>query len=307
MAGRVAGKIKLQTVDELLGVPEIAGTQEIEIGRIHAFPNHPFKVLDDERMDMLVESIRENGILNPVIVRPDKNGDYEMISGHRRLHAAGIVGLSKIPAIVKEMSDDEAIIKMVDANIQREEILPSERAFSFKMKMDAIKRQGARDDLTSGTEFQKSGIKVDSWSREVVGDEAGMTGRQVAKYIRLTELIPELLDNVDVKKITLTMGVDLSYLDVQVQKWVYEYFKENGFLKPVQVEALKNNSNLSNASQHMIITILNEALPKKSTAAKVSLSEKKLDKYFPPHYSAKDRENVIIQLLEQWSTQQAQE
>lgn len=307
MAGRVAGKIKLQTVDELLGVPEIAGTQEIEIGRIHAFPNHPFKVLDDERMDTLVESIRENGILNPVIVRPDKNGDYEMISGHRRLHAAGIVGLSKIPAIVKEMSDDEAIIKMVDANIQREEILPSERAFSFKMKMDAIKRQGARDDLTSGTEFQKSGIKVDSWSREVVGDEAGMTGRQVAKYIRLTELIPELLDNVDVKKITLTMGVDLSYLDVQVQKWVYEYFKENGFLKPVQVEALKNQSNLSNASQHMIITILNEALPKKSTAAKVSLSEKKLDKYFPPHYSAKDRENVIIQLLEQWSTQQAQE
>ena len=237
MAGRVAGKIKLQTVDELLGVPEIAGTQEIELGRIHAFPNHPFKVLDDERMDTLVESIRENGILNPVIVRPDKNGDYEMISGHRRLHAAGIVGLSKIPAIVKEMSDDEAIIKMVDANIQREEILPSERAFSFKMKMDAIKRQGARDDLTSGTEFQKSGIKVDSWSREVVGDEAGMTGRQVAKYIRLTELIPELLDNVDVKKITLTMGVDLSYLDVQVQKWVYEYFKENGFLKPVQVEA----------------------------------------------------------------------
>ena len=207
----------------------------------------------------------------------------------------------------KEMSDDEAIIKMVDANIQREEILPSERAFSFKMKMDAIKRQGARDDLTSGTEFQKSGIKVDSWSREVVGDEAGMTGRQVTKYIRLTELIPELLDNVDVKKITLTMGVDLSYLDVQVQKWVYEYFKENGFLKPVQVEALKNHSNLSNASQHMIITILNEALPKKSTAAKVSLSEKKLDKYFPPHYSAKDRENVIIQLLEQWSTQQAQE
>lgn len=207
----------------------------------------------------------------------------------------------------KEMSDDEAIIKMVDANIQREEILPSERAFSFKMKMDAIKRQGARDDLTSGTEFQKSGIKVDSWSREVVGDEAGMTGRQVAKYIRLTELIPELLDNVDVKKITLTMGVDLSYLDVQVQKWVYEYFKENGFLKPVQVEALKNHSNLFNASQHMIITILNEALPKKSTAAKVSLSEKKLDKYFPPHYSAKDRENVIIQLLEQWSTQQVQE
>ena len=306
MASRVAGKIKLQTVDELLGVPEIAGTQEIEIGRIHAFPNHPFKVLDDERMDTLVDSIRENGILNPVIVRPDKNGDYEMISGHRRLHAAGIVGLSKVPAIVKEMSDDEAIIKMVDANIQREEILPSERAFSFKMKMEALSRQGNRGDLTCGTEFHKLDENSRK-TRETIGSESGMTGRQVTKYIRLTELIPELLDNVDVKKITLTMGVDLSYLDQQVQKWVYEYFKENGFLKPVQVEALKNHANLSNASQHMIITILNEALPKKSTAAKVSLSEKKLDKYFPPHYSAKERENVIIQLLEQWSAQQAQE
>lgn len=138
MAGRVAGKIKLQSVDELLGVPEIAGTQEIEIGRIHSFPNHPFKVLDDDKMETLVDSIRENGILNPVIVRPDQTGDYEMISGHRRLHAAGIVGLVKIPAIVKEMSDDEAIIKMVDANIQREEILPSERAWSLKMKIMTV-------------------------------------------------------------------------------------------------------------------------------------------------------------------------
>ena len=133
MASRVAGKIKLQSVDELLGVPEIAGTQEIEIGRIHAFPNHPFKVLDDEKMDTLVDSIRKNGILNPVIVRPDQSGNYEMISGHRRLHAARIVGLKKIPAIVKEMSDDEAIIKMVDANIQREEILPSEKAFILQI------------------------------------------------------------------------------------------------------------------------------------------------------------------------------
>ena len=149
MASRVAGKIKLQSVDELLGVPKIAGTQEIEIGRIHAFPHHPFKVLDDEKMDTLVDSIRENGILNPVIVRPDQSGNYEMISGHRRLHAAKIVGLKKVPAIVKEMSDDEAIIKMVDANIQREEILPSERAFSFKMKMEAMKRRGYRSDLDS--------------------------------------------------------------------------------------------------------------------------------------------------------------
>ena len=305
MAGRVAGKIKLQTVEEVLGVPAIAGTQEIELGRIHAFPNHPFKVLDDERMDMLVESIRENGILNPVIVRPDKNGDYEMISGHRRLHAAGIVGLSKIPAIVKEMSDDEAIIKMVDANIQREEILPSERAFSFKMKMEAMSRQGSRVDLTCGTEFHKSG-DINKKTRETIGDEAGMTGRQVTKYIRLTELIPELLDYVDIKKITIAMAVDLSYLDEQVQKWVYEYFKENGFLKPVQVEALKNYPNLSNVTQFSVISIMNDALPKKSKESKLSFSAKKLDKYFPPQYSTKERENIIIQLLEQWSADQVQ-
>jgi ParB family chromosome partitioning protein len=235
MASRVAGKIKLQSVDELLGVPEIAGTQEIEIGRIHAFPNHPFKVLDDEKMDTLVDSIRENGILNPVIVRPDQSGNYEMISGHRRLHAAKIVGLKKVPAIVKEMSDDEAIIKMVDANIQREEILPSERAFSFKMKMEAMSRQGQRNDLTSGQNVPKL-------TSDVIGEENGMSGRQVKRYIRLTELIPELLECTDNKKIGLVMAVDLSYLDEQVQKWVYEYFKENGFLKPVQVEALKNYS-----------------------------------------------------------------
>ena len=305
MASRVAGKIKLQSVDELLGVPEIAGTQEIEIGRIHAFPNHPFKVLDDEKMDTLVDSIRENGILNPVIVRPDQSGNYEMISGHRRLHAAGIVGLQKIPAIVKEMSDDEAIIKMVDANIQREEILPSERAFSFKMKMEAMSRQGSRVDLTCGTEFHKSG-DINKKTRETIGDEAGMTGRQVTKYIRLTELIPELLDYVDIKKITIAMGVDLSYLDEQVQKWVYEYFKENGFLKPVQVDALKNYPNLSNATQFSVISIMNDALPKKSKDAKLSFSAKKLDKFFPPHYSVKERENIIIQLLEQWSADQVQ-
>ena len=305
MASRVAEKIKLQSVDELLGVPEIAGTQKIEIGRIHAFPNHPFKVLDDEKMDTLVDSIRENGILNPVIVRPDQSGNYEMISGHRRLHAAKIVGLKKVSAIVKEMSDDEAIIKMVDANIQREEILPSERAFSFKMKMEAMSRQGSRVDLTCGTEFHKSG-DINKKTRETIGDEAGMTGRQVTKYIRLTELIPELLDYVDIKKITIAMAVDLSYLDEQVQKWVYEYFKENGFLKPVQVEALKNYPNLSNVTQFSVISIMNDALPKKSKESKLSFSAKKLDKYFPPQYSTKERENIIIQLLEQWSADQIQ-
>jgi len=302
MASRVAGKIKLQSVDELLGVPEIAGTQEIEIGRIHAFSNHPFKVLDDEKMDTLVDSIRENGILNPVIVRPDNSGDYEMISGHRRLHAAGIAGLKKVPAIVKEMSDDEATIIMVDANVQREEILPSERAFSLKMKMDAMRRQGARIDVdgTCCTECDKSGKKTAS----IVGDQVGLKARQVHKYIRLTELVPEILEFIDQKKITITMGVDLSYLDEQIQKWVYEYYKDNGFLKPVQVEALKNYPNLSNATQQSVISIMNDALPKKSVSAKITFSEKKLDKYFPSHFSSKDRENIIIQLLEKWSDEQ---
>ena len=299
MASKVAGKIKLQSVDELLEVPEIAGTQEIEIGRIHAFPNHPFKVLDDEKMDTLVDSIRENGILNPVIVRPDQSGNYEMISGHRRLHAAKIVGLKKVPAIVKEMSDDEAIIKMVDANIQREEILPSERAFSLKMKMDAIKRQGKRSDLTS----DHNGPKL---AAVEVGQTVGISSTQVKRYIRLTELIPELLECTDNKKIGLVMAVDLSYLDEQVQKWVYEYFKENGFLKPVQVEALKNYPNLSNVTQFSVISIMNDALPKKSKESKLSFSAKKLDKYFPPQYSTKEREKIIIQLLEQWSADQIQ-
>ena len=300
MASRVAGKIKLQSVDELLGVPEIAGTQEIEIGRIHAFPNHPFKVLDDEKMNTLVDSIRENGILNPVIVRPDNSGDYEMISGHRRLHAAGIAGLKKVPAIVKEMSDDEAIINMVDANIQREEILPSERAFSFKMKMEAMSRQGKRNDLTSG----HNGPKL---TTDEIGEKNGMSGRQVKRYIRLTELIPELLDYVDSKKIGLVIAVDLSYLDEQIQKWVYEYYKDNGFLKPVQVEALKNYPNLSNATQQSVISIMNDALPRKSASAKITFSEKKLDKYFPSNFTSKDRENIIIQLLEKWSEEQGQE
>lgn len=302
MTNRVAGKIKLQSVDQLLGVPEISGTQEIDIVRIHAFPNHPFKVLDDERMDLLVDSIRENGILNPVIVRPDQNGDYEMISGHRRLHAAGIAGLQKIPAIVKEMSDDEAIIKMVDANIQREEILPSERAFSLKMKMDAMRRQGARVDIdgTCGNDCHKSGIKT----ADLVGDTVGLKGRQVRNYVRLTYLIPEVLEMVDQGKIQFVPAVDLSYLDEQVQKWVFEYVKENGFIKPVQITALKNHPNLSNANQFNIISIMNDALPKKSKEAKISFSAKKIDKFFPPHYSMKERENIIIQLLEQWSADQ---
>ena len=301
MGSRVTGKIKLQSVDELLGVPEIAGTQEIELGRIHSFPNHPFKVLDDEKMDTLVESIRENGILNPVIVRPDQNGDYEMISGHRRLHAAGIVGLKKVPAIVKEMSDDEAIIKMVDANIQREEILPSEKAYAYKMKLEAMKRSAGRptkeNACQSGTHLR---------SDQELASQVGESARSIQRYIRLTYLVPELLEMIDLKKLQFVMAVDISYFDEQIQNWICEYIKDNVFIKPVQISALKNYPNLSKANQFSVISIMNDALPKKSSSAKVSLSEKKLDKYFPSHFTAKERENVIIQLLEQWSAEQKQ-
>ena len=252
-------------------------------------------------METLVDSIRENGILNPVIVRPDQTGDYEMISGHRRLHAAGIVGLVKIPAIVKEMSDDEAIIKMVDANIQREELLPSEKAFAYKMKLEAIKRTAGRpssnNSCQSGTHLR---------SDHELAEQVGESARSIQRYIRLTNLIPELLDMVDQKKVQFTLAVDISYFDKQIQQWVYEYIKDNGFLKPVQISALKEQPNLANTTQYNVISILNGALPQKSSSAKVSLSEKKLDKYFPPHYSAKQREDVIIQLLEQWSKEQAE-
>ena len=201
----------------------------------------------------------------------------------------------------KEMSDDEAIIKMVDANIQREEILPSEKAFAYKMKLDALKRTAGRPTKENAC-HNGTHLRSDQELALQVGDSA----RSIQRYIRLTELIPELLDYVDNKKIGLVMAVDLSYLDEQVQKWVYEYFKENGFLKPVQVEALKNYSNLSNVTQFSVISIMNDALPKKSKESKLSFSAKKLDKYFPPQYSTKERENIIIQLLEQWSADQVQ-
>ncbi len=297
MAGRVASKIKLSSVDELLGVPEMAGTVDIEVGRISSFEHHPFKVVDDEKMETLVESIRQNGILNPVIVRPDAGGNYEMISGHRRLHASKIVGLSKIPAIVREMTDDESIIYMVDSNIQREELLPSEKAFAFKMKMDAMNRQGKRTDLTS----DHNGPKL---SADIIGKENKTSGTQVKRYIRLTYLIPELLDMVDEKKLGLVMAVDISFFDQEVQGWLYEYIKENGFLKPAQVALLKEQTNLENMTQYIVISVLNSALPEKKVSSKVALSEKKLNKYFPPHYSAKQREDVIIKLLERWKEEQ---
>lgn len=301
MKSKSADKIKMPSIDELLGVSGEESATDIEISRIHSFANHPFKVLDDDKMDDLVESIKQNGVLTPVLVRPDKNNSYEMISGHRRMHAAIKAGLETIPAIVRDMEDDEAIVIMVDANIQREELLPSEKAFAYKMKLDALKRTAGRPTKENAC-HNGTHLRSDQELALQVGDSA----RSIQRYVRLTELVPELLDYVDNKKIGLVMAVDLSYLDEQVQKWIYEYFKENGFLKPVQVEALKNYPNLSNVTQFSVISIMNDALPKKSKESKLSFSAKKLDKYFPPQYSTKERENIIIQLLEQWSADQIQ-
>ncbi len=288
-------KIHFASVDELLGAPAMTGegTEEIKLEDIHSFKNHPFKVIDDEKMEDLVSSITVNGVLTPVLVRPDGRGKYEMISGHRRLHAASIAGLKVIPAVVKELEDDDAVIAMVDSNVQREEILPSERAWSLKMKMDAIKRQGSRSDLTS----DQNGPKL---AAVQLGEDAGISGTQVKRFIRLTELIPEILDLVDKKAIGFTMAVDISYFDKELQGWIYEYYKEVGFIKPTQIAALKDEENTENMTQYMMRQTLNNALPEAKKSKKLSFSEKKLDKYFPPHYSAKQREMVIISLLEKW-------
>ena len=299
MTSRVGTKVKLTSVDELLCVPETQGTTDIAVDKIYPFENHPFKVLDDEKMEDLVTSIKENGILTPVIVRPDDEGTYEMISGHRRLHAATIAGLQKVPAIIKEMTDDDATLFMIDSNIQREELLPSEKAFAFRMKMEALNRQGKRTDLLNA-----SGLKVPESSPEEIGAEYGMGGRQVKRYIRLTYLTKELLDMVDDKKLGVNLAVDISFFDTEIQAWLYEYMKENGFVKAEQITALKEQENLENITQYSMITIMNGALPEKKASYKVSISEKRLNKYFPSHYSAKQREDVILSLLERWKNEQ---
>lgn len=290
---RVGQKVKMTSLDELLCVPTIEGTKDIEIDLINQFKEHPFKVTDDSRMDELVESIKANGILSPVIVRPIDNGRFEMISGHRRMHAAGRVGLTKIPAIVKPLSDDEATIIMVDANVQREEILPSERSYAFKMKMDAIKHQGKRIEVT----FPHDGGKLDT--SDIVGAASNVSGTTVERYIQLTKLIPELMDLVDKKKIPITSGADLALVDSRVQKFVFEYIKENGLLKKEQYVVLRDYRGSSDIPQNKLIDVLNEALPSRVPKKKVILEEHLLYKYFPAYYTESEMKAIVINLLDQ--------
>ena len=295
MKSKSADKIKMPSIDELLGVSGEESATDIEISRIHSFVNHPFKVLDDDKMDDLVESIKQNGVLTPVVVRPDKNNSYEMISGHRRMHAAIKAGLETIPAIVRDMEDDEAIVIMVDANIQREELLPSEKAFAYKMKLGAMKRQAGRppknNSCQNGTNLR---------SDEELGNLVGESARSIQRYIRLTELIPDLLDYVDKKRLQFTVAVDISYIDKEIQTWLFEYIKENGTVKAVQVAALRTALEVGPMTQAKMISILVNSQPGRKQEQKITLSEKKLRNFFSDKYTTEDMESVILELLDQW-------
>ena len=304
MAGkRVGQKIKLTSVDELLCVPKVEGATEIEVDKIRPFKDHPFKVLDDEKMHELVESIMLNGILSPVIVRKIENDEYEMISGHRRLFAVKQIGLDKIPAIIKRYSDDDAILAMVDSNLQREEILPSEKAFAYRMRYDAMKRSVGRPKKYS----QVGSI---SQTDEVLAKMIGESRNQLHRYLRLTEVIPDILDLVDKKIVALVTAVEISYLPEKVQKWLFEYMKENGACKAYQIYALrdylKENESITKLDT---IRILNENLPKDESNRfqRIELTKPKLLEYFPPFYTKPQMENVIFSLLEQWKKENEKE
>lgn len=299
MRSRSGEKIKLSGIDELLGVVNEESAMEIDIASIHPFAGHPFKVIDDDKMQDLVESVKENGVITPVLIRPADKNQYEMISGHRRMHAAELAGLSTIPAIVRNMTDDEAVIAMVDANIQREELLPSEKAFAYKMKLSAMKRQAGRPGKNNSSQ-NGTNLRSD----QILAEEVGISRNQIQRYIRLTELIPELLNLVDDKKLQFTVAVDISYIEKEVQKWIYEYIRDNGFIKPNQITALRKQLETETVSQNFMISIFNNAIAPKKTNRKITLSEKKLTRYFPPEYSQEQMEKVIETLLEEWTKRQ---
>lgn len=299
MKSKTVEKIKLLTVDELLGVPQGEPVQEIPTGKIHAFTNHPFRVVEDDSMMDLIESIKENGVLTPVIVRPKEDGNYEMISGHRRLFAATSAGLETIPVYVKELTDDQATIAMVDSNLQRERILPSEKAFAYKMRYEAMRRTAGRPEKNLsqiGTNY-----RADVELAKTVGESRN----QVHRYLRLTELIPELLDLVDIERIAISTAVDISFLRKEVQQWIYEYLKENGVLKDYQVAALREAyKDDEYYTQNQMITVFNENMPGKIPSHRISFTGKQLHRYFPAYYTADEMQGVIESLLEKWKEEQ---
>ena len=274
--------------------------QQIPIGELFPFKNHPFKVLDDESMQRTVESVEQYGVLSPLIARPRPEGGYEIISGHRRQHAAQLAGLDTLPVIVRQMDDDAAVLLMVDSNLQRENILPSERAFAYKMKLEAIKNQGARSDLTCGQIGHKlNGAKA----RDIVADESGDNARNVQRFIRLTSLIPELLDMVDEKKIAFNPAVELSYLDENQQRDFLEAMNDTQNAPSLsQAQRLKKLAQEGHFSYDVAFAVMGEE--KKDELDKVVIKNDTLRKYFPRSYTPKQMEDTIIKLLDQWQRKQ---
>ena len=272
--------------------------RKIPIDDLHPFTNHPFKVLDDEAMTRTVESIAQYGVLAPLIARPRPDGDgYEIISGHRRQYAAKLAGLDTLPVIVRQMSDDAAVILMVDSNLQREHILPSERAFAYKMKLEALKNQGARSDLTSDQVGQKL------WSVEQVASDAGESKTQIQRFIRLTNLVPELLDMVDEKKIAFNPAVELSYLDESQQRAFLEAMNDTQNAPSLsQAQHLKKMAQQGEFSYEKAFDVMGQE--KKSEKDTVTIKNETLRKYFPRSYTSKQMEEKIIQLLDAWQKKQ---
>lgn len=266
--------------------------QRMPLSELHPFEGHPFKVLDDDSMTETVESIRQMGVANPLIVRPDPDGGYEIISGHRRRHAAELAGLDTIPVIVRELDDDAAVIMMVDSNLQRENILPSERAKAYKMKLEALKHQGQRHDLTSTQVVEKL-------AAEQVGDDAGISRESVRRFVRLTELIPEILDMVDEKKISMTPAVELSYLKPEEQRNFLEamdYAQAAPSLS--QAQRMKKKSQESGCTLDDMCSIMDEV--KKDNLGQIAFKTSDLQKFFPKSYTPRQMSDTILRLLEQW-------
>lgn len=299
-----AKNIRLTSVDDLFSTEasreeaQREKVQEIPLEELHPFPNHPFKVLDDDRMLDTAESIREHGVLVPAIVRPRTTGGYELIAGHRRKRGCELAGLSTMPVIVRDLDDDAATIIMVDSNIQRESLLPSERAFAYKMKLDAIKRQGARSDLTSLQVAQKLSVQK-------VGDDVGISKDQVRRYIRLTELIPPLLNLVDERKIAFNPAVELSYLKPEEQTILLDAMdSEQATPSLSQAQRIKQFSQQGRLSEDVMRAILSEE--KKTEVDRITLSNETLRKYFPRSYTPKQMEETILKLLEGWHRRRQQ-
>ena len=298
-----SGNLALKGLDDLFSTEENRQEEQqeqvrqIPIDDLHPFTNHPFKVLDDEAMTRTVESIAQYGVLAPLIARPRPDGDgYEIISGHRRQYAAKLAGLDTLPVIVRQMSDDAAVILMVDSNLQREHILPSERAFAYKMKLDAIKNQGARSDLTSTQVAQKLSV-------EKVGDDAGVSKDTIRRFIRLTNLVPELLDMVDEKKISFNPAVELSYLDESQQRAFLEAMDGTQNAPSVsQAQQLKKMAQCGEFTYEKAFDILGQE--KKSEQDTVTIKNDILRKYFPRSYTPRQMEEKIIQLLDAWQKKQ---